>query len=506
MLTFALFSVFSHQYLDAFTVYTLFSLPPSPLSLLFFTPPSFFAAHHSSTPRPLRSIVIFSTSLLFHCPISLTSILNNPPLPTPTMRYSPAKVTALINNSLWDQVTDIRDWPSEELLEILAEDTEDDKWRYVTAHKMDFPNPIIPDNIPDAPLPQPAKGSRTDTLGNLDRLPLEVVWRIVDNMDIQSFLKFARTSRHARSLCKQHPAYKNIADYLPPLLIALKGLRLNRWVPVGALWGEIQQPNCRSCGEKAHLLFVPTVDRICVNCLMYNPAYWYASFPDAKIAFALEHENLQRAPAFRDLAHPFRTIIPPPLPRPTTWLFPIKPTLKLAIQVHGSYENMKAVAEACAIDRFADTSPAEEIKGFLHRVWRNAPLGKLPCDPTQVPKMDYDLIKAQLFGDIDIRRAATWIPYLLPKIKSPVKLYRCKGCRYFYLGYFEILPEHRRYMGDAGLDVTPTDYERILKGRCRAVRTWEDLQEHIPKCLGSKLRMWRRFVLTRHPDEAGADF
>lgn len=430
------------------------------------------------------------------------------------MPYSEEKVLELINNPLWDQVTDMQNWRSEELRELLVEDTEPDKWRYVSAHLMEFPD-LITNAIADAPLPRPHDSSRdpcadvflSNELGNLSRLPLEVVWRIIDNMTIEAFLKFAATSRLARSVCKQHPAYRNTATYLPSMLVVLKSLGLQQWVSVGALWGEMQQPKCRSCGEKAHLLFVPTCDRICVNCLMFNPAYWYMSIVDARTAFALQSLDFARVPTFGDVVLRYVNNTPPLHRRSQFYLCPVKPILELAIQMYGSRESMQIMAEKHAIDTAHNSSDEEKVKGFIHRVCRDAPLGKLPCDPTQVPKMDYNVATAQTLGgsDLDVRRGATWIPFLIPRLGSPVKLYRCKGCL-FLLGHFKITSEHRRYMGDADLDVTAGSYWRILKGRSRTVRTWDDMQEHIPKCLGSGLRMWRRFILTRHPDEVSSDF
>lgn len=424
------------------------------------------------------------------------------------MMYTPEKATALINNSLWDTVTDISNWDSEELLELLAEDTESDKWVYVSPHRMEVPPPI-PESIAEAPPLRPELTScvpATDGLGNLGRLPLEVVWRIVDNMDIEVFLRFAQTSRLARSLCKRHPAFRNIGSYLPSMLIALKSLELHQWVPVGAIWGEIQQPKCRSCGENGQLLFLPTCDRICVNCLTYNPAYWSVPFFDAKLAFALEHRHLERVPAFRDIVVTVRGNRLLRNPDNPAYLFPIKPTLKLAIQVHGSREAMKTIAERHAVDRFLDSSGNEQIMGFLHRFWRDAPLEKLSCDPTLFSKPDLDLLNARTYSDIDIRRASAWIPFLPPRSKSPVKLYRCKGCDFIDHHRFKITSEHRRYMGDADLDVTPGGYELILANRRRIVRTWKDMQDHIPKCLGSGLRMWCRHVLTQHHDDLSSDF
>lgn len=415
--------------------------------------------------------------------------------------YTSDKVTQLINLPSWEPVTDIRNWDFRELTGLLAEDTQVDVSAYVAGLRIDFPHPI-PNGVADVSLP--ALGNPAGALGTLGRLPLEVLWNITERMDLEAFLKFAQTSRLARSLCKENFAFKAIAKYMPSMLLIFKGLGLHKWIPVSALRGEMQQPKCRSCGENGHLLFVPTCERICINCLMYNPAYWCISPYDAKRAFALENDALLRLPVFRDTLRTYSVNGGPLTLVYHGLLVPIKSALRFAIEAHGSRDAMRAVAERDAPDRFYDNSATEQVTGYLHRYWRDTWLGKLPCDPTQVPEMHKDLPRAQSLFGLDIRKVATYLPFLPPTNELPVKLYRCKGCQ-FVLDHFEILPAHREYMGDADLDVTRADYARILRGRARIVRTWEEMKEHIPKCLGSGLRMWRRYVLSRPPTAQGSD-
>lgn len=400
---------------------------------------------------------------------------------------SSAQVSDLLKNPKWAEYTDIRNWHVGALMILLAQDSEEDASAFVsTMHNMNL-HPM-PNDIKDGPLPAP--GDSVGALGSLQRLPLEIIWKILERMDIGTFLSLAGTSRQARTLCKQHSAFKTTAEYMAEMWLTLKGVGLHKWISVGALCEEIQQPKCRSCGENGHLFFMATSERICGNCLVSNPAYWCIPLYDAKMAFALEDGDFRRLPVFRD----------PQLGYQQSGSFlqltgrelfvPIKSALKSAIEAHGSRDAMRAAAERDAFDRFIDRTTEEEIRGFLHRYWRNIFLGKLPGDPSQVIDVHKDLIKAQSLYDVDIRKCATFLPFRPHRAEKPVKLYKCKGCASI-VDQFVILPEHMKYMGDADLGVTHSGYLRMLKGRARKVHTWGELREHIPKCLGSGLKMWK---------------
>lgn len=400
---------------------------------------------------------------------------------------SSAQVSDLLKNPRWDEFTDLRNWHEGALMILLAQDSEEDASAFVSTIHRIYSHPM-PNDIEDGPLPAP--GDPVGVLGSLQRLPLEIIWKILERMDTGTFLRFAQTSRRARALCKQHSVFKAIAEYMPMMWLTLKGVGLHKWISVGALCEEIQQPKCRSCGENGHFFFMATSERICSNCLVSNPAYWCISLYDAKMAFALEDDDFRRLPVFIDPQLAYQQSGPPLRLAQRDLFVPIKPALKFAIEAHGSRDAMRVVAERDALDRFFDRTTNEEIRGFLHRYWRDIFLGKLPCDPSQVIDVHRDLIKAQSLYDVDVRKCATYLPFLPPRAQEPVKLYKCRGCASI-VDQSPIQPEHMKYMGDADLDVTQSGYLRMLRGRARKVHTWEELREHIPKCLGSGLKMWK---------------
>lgn len=410
-------------------------------------------------------------------------------------QYRAHQVSLIIQSRGYRKLTDPSQWNQIILASVVAEFVGKDADVYLsTGHFGELPDPNNSRVAHDyeALLTNPM----SDALGNLRRLPREILWMIIEYLDLQSCLRFSQTCRMLRDFCQENTCYKVVHRYISWFLLILKSLGLQYWITVRGLCEEVQQPKCRSCGSNGHLLFLPTCERICTNCLWYNPAYWCIPLSEAQIAFDLANNDFLHLPIFRDRRHKFVTGGPHFALNNPGFLVPIKSALQFSIEAHGSRDNMKAAAEQDAVDnKTFNRTTSEEVRGFLHRFWRDTVLEKLPCDPTQVATVSKDLVKAQSLFDLDICKASSLVFYL-PKEghgQYLVPFYRCKGCSYV-LDHFDIMPDHRAYMGDGDQNVTPDAYERILRGRARMVHTWEELRAHIPKCLGCGIMMWRHRV------------
>lgn len=407
--------------------------------------------------------------------------------------YRAHEVSRIIESPTFAKVSDISKWDEKLLFNLVAECAlSKDLGTYLATQRNRLPHPLdceVDDDAHNALL----TSSTDNTLGDLGRLPSESLWMVIENMDLQSFLRFAQTNRMLRNFCQKSVRYRIVTLFLPWTLLALKAAGLQFWISVRGFCEELQQPKCRSCGRNGHLLFLPTCERICTNCLMYNPAYWCVKPVEAAVAFDLVPSDFLRLPVFHDhgmrfLAQGNETLLTLNDPG---FLVPIKSALAYSIEVHGSRLNMKFAAEEEASDQWRDRTGSEEVRSFLHRFWRDTSLKQLPGDRSQVPKLSKELVMAQSLMTIDPRKASTILHYVPPRCKYPfIRLFRCKGC-IFVTDHFDIMPDHKKYMGDGDLDVTPSEYERILRGRVRMVHTWEELQAHLPKCLGAGLLLWR---------------
>jgi hypothetical protein len=78
------------------------------------------------------------------------------------------------------------------------------------------------------------------------------------------------------------------------------------------------------------------------------------------------------------------------------------------------------------------------------------------------------------------------------------KRYLCAGCGWV-VGHFTVRPDHLEYMGiDPNAERSAA--QRIMVGRTFISYDRDELLEHSRSCLGAGLRMWRRWVLSTHPD------
>ncbi|SPJ72265.1 uncharacterized protein FTOL_01993 [Fusarium torulosum] len=95
------------------------------------------------------------------------------------------------------------------------------------------------------------KSPTPSSLGLLDRLPIELVWMVFRNLDVQSYFRFRHANRKARAACTAIPEYQAIAKY------GLEGLRgmlragLAQTVTIGDLYKSLIRETCENCTRLA---------------------------------------------------------------------------------------------------------------------------------------------------------------------------------------------------------------------------------------------------------------
>ncbi|KAF4124977.1 hypothetical protein GMORB2_3816 [Geosmithia morbida] len=116
-------------------------------------------------------------------------------------------------------------------------------------------------------------GPHEADLGELDRLPDELLTMVMGWMPVQTFLRFRQVNRRAHSLAGRSPPLRRVATYGFGGLRAVVAIGMGLTLTVGDLDRALARSDCVNCGGFGHFLFIPTVQRACFNCLRTHPDF-----------------------------------------------------------------------------------------------------------------------------------------------------------------------------------------------------------------------------------------
>lgn len=120
-------------------------------------------------------------------------------------------------------------------------------------------------------LQTPFESVLSSGLGILDSLPVELLWIILDNLDLLSYFRFRRINRRARALATAVPKYQSVIKYgLEGLRGALRAGLSQNWT-IRDLYNPLIRENCELCGKFGGFLFLPTAIRCCFACIRNAP-------------------------------------------------------------------------------------------------------------------------------------------------------------------------------------------------------------------------------------------
>lgn len=129
------------------------------------------------------------------------------------------------------------------------------------------------------------------SLGELDILPTEVLFFVLQALDLKSISRVSRVSRRGTVIVKSLAAYRNLLDKAPEALAALSQTKLLGVHSVSQLHDTLRADRCATCSEYGTYLFLPTCERCCWECLCINPAWRVISPGQAARYFGLSKKT-----------------------------------------------------------------------------------------------------------------------------------------------------------------------------------------------------------------------
>ena len=108
----------------------------------------------------------------------------------------------------------------------------------------------------------------TAGLGQLffDKLPAEIAWSILAELDLASLDSLRQVNRRARELVLGLPELRAVAKFAGKTLLALVATGLAPHFTISNVKAALQTENCR-CGEFATLVFLPALRKGCLRCI-----------------------------------------------------------------------------------------------------------------------------------------------------------------------------------------------------------------------------------------------
>lgn len=180
-------------------------------------------------------------------------------------------------------------------------------------------------------------------MGSLSTFPAEILSFLLDSLDFQSLSCLSQTSLLARNVVEQHPAYDDLMSYAPETLTALKKTGLLSYHSASQLRRTLRSEKCVSCTQFGSYLFLPTCERACCNCLIYNYSLRVTSLAMATRCFRLSYRQLGKIPIMLSIPGGYAMRRGLLLPGGRHRLVSVRQAKELAIKVHGSEEALQAL-------------------------------------------------------------------------------------------------------------------------------------------------------------------
>jgi hypothetical protein len=148
--------------------------------------------------------------------------------------------------------------------------------------------------------PEPAVlADRPSSAGMLGRFPREIMWMIINLLDVQSASRLARVSVGGNLLVRAHPRYRALTEFAYKALAALVMTGLGAIHTVEKLHNVLRSDKCARCSEFGPFLFLPTAERCCLECTQKTPLNQMALVRDIRKHLGMSESQIQRLPVLR---------------------------------------------------------------------------------------------------------------------------------------------------------------------------------------------------------------
>ncbi|CRG90856.1 hypothetical protein PISL3812_07902 [Talaromyces islandicus] len=144
------------------------------------------------------------------------------------------------------------------------------------------------DRVPDLyPLTTPPFNASSG-LGDLSKLPNEIIDCILEHMDLASLMNFRSINNQTSAAVNQLSVFKLLCKHAPQTVRGIMSIRTGQWTTCVELWERVCSAYCNNCADFAGYLYVlGPVQRVCFFCFTTSSLYCPLTPCEAKDYFGL---------------------------------------------------------------------------------------------------------------------------------------------------------------------------------------------------------------------------
>jgi len=144
------------------------------------------------------------------------------------------------------------------------------------------------------------------SVGQLDRLPVELIDHVLRMLDIPTLSTFRRVNQRAMHLVDSLPPYRRVWTSCPTILRVVVSINAASF-SCETLFRELTREKCRSCSCFGGYLYLITCKRVCYQCFTTKKEYFPISLTLATRQSKLQKKSLSHLPQVQSLPGRYAT-------------------------------------------------------------------------------------------------------------------------------------------------------------------------------------------------------
>lgn len=249
-------------------------------------------------------------------------------------------------------------------------------------------------------------------LGALERLPLELVHRVLVRLDVRSLTVFRRVNKSARLVTNSIPQLKRILVHAPALIRGCLNIGSAQFVSCQDLYATLSTAECDSCGDFGGYLYLVTCRRVCFLCFTERADYLPLPRKDVTRKFGLDSNCIARLPHMKSFPGCYSPRAIKCRRRQT--LFDYSAAREAGIATHGTVESM---------ENYASETKTKRLKSYRSNLSRRRTGGANLRPPSYEDPFDGHCSNPRRF--MGIIRA----PFFNSPTASPEWGFHCIACK-----------------------------------------------------------------------------
>ncbi|KAJ0414825.1 hypothetical protein BJY00DRAFT_320762, partial [Aspergillus carlsbadensis] len=139
------------------------------------------------------------------------------------------------------------------------------------------------------------------SLGDMEKLPLELLTMIFTELDPHSLMNFRRVNKLAFLSVESVPQYKRIVKYAPTVLRSVNSIGPGQTFSLQYLHDKLYTIACEACGDYGGFLYLIICRRVCALCFTRTQSYLPLLQADVLRKFALRPKDLASLPKIKSI-------------------------------------------------------------------------------------------------------------------------------------------------------------------------------------------------------------